>query len=177
LAKVSEKENQWNEHIGSVLFGYRTIKQRTTKHTPFYLTYGREATLPIDMIFSSKNEETSKEKEMILQRTYELINLVEGRKTAIENIKESQERQKERHDMKIKEETKFKIGEKVLLKESYKENQKSGKLSQNWKGPYYIHEVIGKGAYKIKTIDRKILKGMQNVKNLKKYYDSKDLKE
>ena len=66
LAKVSEKENQWNEHIGSVLFGYRTIKQRTTKHTPFYLTYGREATLPIDKIFGNEHEETSMEKEMIL---------------------------------------------------------------------------------------------------------------
>src|SRR5215211_7012309 len=182
LAKVSEKENQWDEHIKSVLFGYRTTKQRTTKHTPFYLTYGREATLPIDMTFEEKHEEmdtkeiTEKEvKEMILHRTYELINLVEGRKIALENIEKSQNQQKERYDAKITKETEFKIGDEVLLKESYKEKQYTGKLSDNWKGPYYIYEVIGKGAYRLKTLDGKILKGTQNVKNLKGYNNPRRL--
>src|SRR3954449_6995959 len=47
LAKVTEYEDEWDEHVESVLFGYRTVIQRTMKKTPFYLTYGREATLPI----------------------------------------------------------------------------------------------------------------------------------
>jgi hypothetical protein len=74
----------------------------------------------------------------------------------------------------MKEETIFRIGEKVLLKESKKDKQWTGKLSQNWKGPYYIHEVYGKGAYRIKTVEGKIIKATQNVKNLKKYYDRRD---
>jgi len=41
LAKVSEKENQWDEHIESVLFGYWTAVQRTTKRTPFYFLWKR----------------------------------------------------------------------------------------------------------------------------------------
>src|SRR5205807_941289 len=48
LAKVSEKENQWDEHIEQVLFAYRTTKHSTTKRIPFFMTYGREAILPID---------------------------------------------------------------------------------------------------------------------------------
>ena len=47
-------------------------------------------------------------------------------------------------------------------------------MSQNWKGPYYIYEVYGKGAYKIKTLDGKIIKATQNVKNLKRYFDKGD---
>ena len=35
LAKVSKKENEWDEHIESVLFAYRTTKHNTTKETPF----------------------------------------------------------------------------------------------------------------------------------------------
>src|SRR5206468_675499 len=31
LAKVSEKENQWDEHIEQLLFAYRTTKHSTTK--------------------------------------------------------------------------------------------------------------------------------------------------
>src|SRR5436190_22508998 len=48
LAKVSEKENEWDKHIESVLFAYRTMKHNTTKKTPFFMVYGREAILPIE---------------------------------------------------------------------------------------------------------------------------------
>ena len=173
LAKVSEKETEWDEHIQEVLFGYRTNRQSTTKMTPFYLMYGRESVLPIEKI-KENNEEMINTKESILQRKFNLLELGERRNEALENIEKSQRKQKKRFDKKIKE-TVFQIGEKVLLKESFKEKQQTGKLSQNWKGPYYIHEVYGKGTYKIKTIDGKILKATQNVKNLKWYYDRRNI--
>src|SRR5881227_655600 len=50
LAKVSGKENEWDKHIESVLFAYRTTKHNTTKKTPFFMVYGREAILPIEDI-------------------------------------------------------------------------------------------------------------------------------
>ena len=178
LAKVSEKENQWDEHIKSVLFGYRTTTHRTAKRTPFYLTYGREAQLPIDRddrrrSFSELNEREYQ--EAMHNRVFDIINLVEGRNEVTANIEQSQNKQKKRHDGRITKETEFRIGEKVLLKDSAKEKQWTGKLTDNWKGPYYIHEVVGKGAYRIKTTDGKILKGTQNVKNLKSYKDPRDL--
>src|SRR5438067_2049989 len=42
LAKVTEKENEWDKYIESVLFAYRTNKHNTTKKTPFFMIYGRE---------------------------------------------------------------------------------------------------------------------------------------
>src|ERR1051325_8446554 len=66
LAKVSEKETEWDEHIQEVLFGYRTNRQSTTKMTPFYLIYRRESVLPIEEI-EENNEETINTKESILQ--------------------------------------------------------------------------------------------------------------
>src|SRR5436853_697372 len=170
LAKVSEKENQWDEHIEQVLFAYRTTKHATTKRTPFFMTYGREAILPID---KTDIPENIAEKESILKRTYDLINLTEERENVRRNIGESQERQKERYDRKIGYETKLKIGNKVLLKDAAKEKQWSGKLAPKWKGPYYIHEEIGKGAYKLRTLDGKVLKTSHNVKHIKKYFDMK----
>src|SRR3954470_19951624 len=74
LAKVSEKENQWDEHIEQVLFAYRTTKHTTTKRTPFFMTYGREATLPIDEIEIQGN---ISERKSILKRNYDIINLTE----------------------------------------------------------------------------------------------------
>jgi hypothetical protein len=170
LAKVSEKENEWDEHIESVLFAYRTTKHNTTKKTPFYMVYGREAILPME---ETENGEDFGNKS-IMRRIYELINLVEERREALKNIEKSQEGQKRRHDGKVKSETKFSIGEKVLLKDAAKEKQWTGKLSPKWKGPYYIHEVIGMGAYKLRTMEGKVLKVTRNVKHLKKYYDRRD---
>jgi hypothetical protein len=170
LAKVSEKEDEWDMHIESVLFAYRTTKHSTIKKTPFFMTYGREAILPIeDTEVGEDFEETA-----ILRRTYELINLMEERSQALENIEKSQELQKIRHDKKIKEETIFKIGDKILLKDAAKEKQWSGKLSSKWKGPYFVHETFGNGAYKLRTLDGKVLKNSYNIKHLKKYYDHED---
>ena len=170
LAKVSEKENEWDKHIESVLFAYRTMKHNTTKKTPFFMVYGREAILPIEDFEIGEDFG----KDAIIERTYDLINLVEERIEALENIERSQVQQKNRHDTKIKEETKFNIGDKILLKDAAKEKQYSGKLSSKWKGPYYIHEIFGKGAYKLRTLDGKVLKTSHNIKHLKKYYDQKD---
>src|ERR1043166_10299807 len=171
LAKVIEKENEWDKYIKSVLFAYRTIKHNTTKRTPFFMVYGREAILPIDEI--DEDREIS-EKESLLKRVYEIINLNENRNEVLEIIKRSQEKQKERHDKKIIED-KFEIGDKVLLKDTAKEKQWSGKLSQKWKGPYYIHQIIGKGVYKLRDMDGRVLKATRNIKHLKRYYDQRDL--
>ena len=39
----------WDENLESVLFSYRTSVHATTKHTPFFLMYGRETVLPIQL--------------------------------------------------------------------------------------------------------------------------------
>ena len=131
------------------------------------MTYGREAILPIDEM---EIQENIFEKESILKRIYEAINLTERRDEARKNIKKSQGNQKEKYDKKIKKETELNIGDKVLLKDAAKEKQWSGKLAPKWKGPYYIHDEIGKGAYKLRTLNGKVLEASHNVKHIKEYY-------
>ncbi len=94
------------------------------------MTYGKEATLPIDEL---EIQENISEKKSILKRTYDIINLTEKREEARRNVRKSQERQKERYDKRIGEKTKLKIGDKVLLKDATKEKQWSGKLASKWK--------------------------------------------
>ena len=66
---------------------------------------------------------------------------------------------------------KFSIGDKVLYYDAAKEKQWTGKLNPKWKGPYYIHQVGEKGAYKLRTIDGKVLRTPVNGSLLKLYYD------
>ena len=45
------------------------------------------------------------------------------------------------------------------------------KIREKWKGPYYIHEIISKGSYKIKTMEGKIIKTPVNGELLKENID------
>ncbi|XP_019230472.1 PREDICTED: uncharacterized protein LOC109211391 [Nicotiana attenuata] len=47
---------------------------------------------------------------------------------------------------------------------------KAEKLSPNWEGPYKIRGIAGKGAYKLETMDGKVLPSSWNAVHLKKYY-------
>src|SRR5207249_9601217 len=47
LAKLKE-DKEWDRLIAPTLFAYRTKVQGSTKVEPFYLTYGRKPTLPMD---------------------------------------------------------------------------------------------------------------------------------
>jgi hypothetical protein len=86
-------------------------------------------------------------------------------------IIKSQDRQKKYHDEKNKRKEIFKIGDKVLYYNATKEKQWSGKLDKKWKGPYYIHEELLNGSYKIKELNGKILRTPVNGELLKKYND------
>src|SRR6266513_4056181 len=87
LAKVLGKEDEWDEHIESVLFAYRTIRHNTTRKTPFFMVYGREAILLIEDI--KLGEDFGK--NAIMKRLYDLVELTEERSQALENIRKSQD--------------------------------------------------------------------------------------
>ena len=50
-ASMRGKQTDWEMKLPAALLAYRTSVHNTTKMTPFFLTHGREAKLPIDIIF------------------------------------------------------------------------------------------------------------------------------
>ena len=166
LAKLStDNENMWDKYIQPVLFAYRTTPQSTTKLTPFYLTYGREAKLPID------SPELEGESNLIERIRTIIDHLPAEREATKVRIEKAQIKQKERHDQQLRHEIHFLIGDKVLYYDAAKEKQYTGKLQPKWKGPYYIHQPCANGSYKIRTIEGKVLKSAVNGSLLKKYFD------
>ena len=167
LAKLVKQVEQWDQFIQPVLFAYRTSKQSTTKISPFYLTYGREAKLPIDDL--TQNE------EQLSDRINKLVNeLSHDRESTQQRIDQQQAKQKLHHDQQIKRHRSFQIGDKVLLYKAEKAKQWSGKLDEKWKGPYYIHAVLQNESYKIRDMQGKVLRAPFNGSLLKPYYDQKE---
>jgi Integrase core domain len=163
LAKTSEETDEWDKHIPSALFAYRTAKQATTKIEPFYLVYGRTAHFPT-------KEGLEYREENLLDRLFELTTVLpEIRGETQQEIQKQQVNQKKRHDSKIVVIQPYEIGDKVLVYEAAKQTSHTGKLNPRWKGPYYIHDRPYLGVYKLRTLEGKVVHTPINGSLLKKY--------
>lgn len=54
LKMVDDQQNEWDKFLDLVFFAYRTSKQASSRFSPFFLLYGREPRLPVDLINSNK---------------------------------------------------------------------------------------------------------------------------
>ena len=47
--RLEEAKGAWPKQLPEVLWSYKTSHRTTTGHTPFSLTYGYEAMLPVEL--------------------------------------------------------------------------------------------------------------------------------
>ncbi|CAG8724299.1 6343_t:CDS:1, partial [Funneliformis mosseae] len=78
--------------------------------------------------------------------------------TVQQNLQKEQQKQKDRYNEKLKKIVSYQIGDLVLYYKAMLDKQWLKKLDPKWKGLYYIHDIIGNSAYKIRKINRKVLK-------------------
>ena len=79
MRSLKESDTHFVEELDSVLWGLRTMPNRTTGYTPFFMVYGAEAVLPCDIIHYSPRVRMYKEKEAELDRRDSLDALEEER--------------------------------------------------------------------------------------------------
>ena len=63
---VNSEIEDWDEHIDAVLFSYRTSIHASTKYTPFFFMYGRDAILPLQLT-KNPSEKFSSEPQLQVQ--------------------------------------------------------------------------------------------------------------
>lgn len=56
---TDENPFEWEDHVQKVCMAYNTSVQSTTGFTPFFLMFGREARLPVDLLFELPNSSSS----------------------------------------------------------------------------------------------------------------------
>ena len=62
VKKAYDDQHNWDRHIDSVLFAYRTSAQKSTKMTPFFVMHLREANLGVDV--NQPKQEPDSEEDM-----------------------------------------------------------------------------------------------------------------
>lgn len=169
LVKVTNVEqDDWDERVDPVLFGYRVKVQSSTRFSPFELLYGIQARLPTEL--KGEEDETAEDvsPQDVQQRVEDLATrCAQQRKAGHENIGRAQAGQKERYDLKHQA-PEFCEGDLVLKYNKRRDTRMGDKLAARYRGPFAIHEVLGKGVYRLRDGDT-VLPQIANGALLKKF--------
>ena len=96
---VSEYQKDWDTFVSYALFAYRTSVQASTRKRPFYLLYGRDPRLPIDLSLLKAKEKYTNANDYHAVMTSRFL---DARKLAHDNIELAQKQQKMYYDKKAR---------------------------------------------------------------------------
>ncbi|VFQ79923.1 unnamed protein product [Cuscuta campestris] len=128
--RLGEAGNKWLEELPHIVWAFRVTPRRAHGETPFSLTYGCEARLPIEAEFPTFRESNYQPQQNEEDHLAEL-NLVEERRMAAE-VKMSTYQQvvKKYHDNKVGLRY-FQVGDEVLRRREASRPGNGGKLAKN----------------------------------------------
>ncbi|XP_025661034.1 uncharacterized protein [Arachis hypogaea] len=165
--KLDDAKGLWAELIPEVLWGYNTTPQTSTKETPFRLVYGSEAMIPLEISQNSIRTYMDNQDEA---RKSELDIIEEIRDIAALKQRAAQQVIARQYNKSVKSRSFVKGGLVLRKTETARKPPKHGKLAANWDGPYRVSNVLGQGAYKLESLDGKLMPSTWNVSSLKKFY-------
>ena len=175
IRAVSEETGQdWEEILPTALLAMRTARHRYTGVTPFYAMHGREANIPVDLMYENPRE--SKEHQSLYGLEME-SRMLSAYKYMREKIGASVERSRMSYDGKLHG-APLKAGEQVWLFTPVIDKKRGKKHSCFWSGPWLVQEVVSDVMFKIKT-DGEWNSGridlIASIDRLKRYHVNPDM--
>ena len=150
---LSKNQKDWDEFIPLILFAHRTSILDAIGDSPFYVLYGREPRLPIDVKYlPPAADDLSTSVLDYRKRVVEKVELAQN--LAGENLQRAQQKMKDYYDQKTKEPV-FEVGQRVWVYTPRIRKGLSKKLMHNWLGPYRIVEKLSPEHFKLRTITNK----------------------
>ena len=89
----------WEEQLQRVCFAYNTSVQASTGYTPFFLMFGREARMPIDLMYQTGNQSNVPVNDYAVQLK---SSLEDAYRLVREKIGTTHQRQKDFYDRKVR---------------------------------------------------------------------------
>ena len=135
---VNEFHNNWDNYLSAVQFAYRTTPaENSVGFSPYFLLYGREGRLPLDVTLLTK---CSYPEKTLREQLHDLVSQLEVfRKISKQHAERNQAKMKERFDQNTKEVT-YQVGDTVWIYIPALQSGLSRKLSKFWAGPYLLIE-------------------------------------
>ena len=171
--RLDDAKGKWVEELPHVLWMYRTMLHRSTRETPFSMTYGAEAVIPLETGFPMSRTSSFNPRDNDEQLTKSLDLIEEKKENAMVQLAFYQQKLKQDYDANVKLRP-LTPGDLVLRKVmGATRNPAWGKLGPNWEGPYRITSKADIGAYFLEDLDKHVIPRPWNVNNLKRYYYQK----
>ena len=152
---MDDVKGLWVEELPSTLWAIRTTSHSGTRDTPFNLTFGADAVILVEIGINSirVSHFDQKQNEANLRVNLDLIE--EIREEATTKAAARQRVVAQYFNKRVKPKV-FEEGDLVLRNcRASRPIGEQKKLSPTWEGPYLISSVIGKGAYRLQTIEGK----------------------
>ena len=130
--RLDDAKGKWVEELPHVLWAYRTIHRRSIRETPFSMSYGAKAVIPIETGFPTLRTQSfnPSDNDELLERSLDLIE--ERRESAMVQLAYYQHKLKQGYNAKVKLRP-LKPGDLVLRKVlGTAKNPAWGKLGPNW---------------------------------------------
>uniref|UniRef100_A0A2N9F6T8 Uncharacterized protein n=1 Tax=Fagus sylvatica TaxID=28930 RepID=A0A2N9F6T8_FAGSY len=160
----------WPEELPNILWAYRTTARTPTGETPFRLTYGTEAVIPVEVGLTTWRTNNYDEESNDAQLRSNLDLVDEIRDQAEARTRVYQQRMARYYDRRVKH-REFKVGDLVLRKVTLAtKDPTQGKLGPTWEGPYRVVKFHRRGTYHLEKLDGDALPHPWNAEHLKKYY-------
>lgn len=169
-AKLDDSKGNWPEELPNVLWSYNTTPRSTTGETPFSLTYGCEAMVPVELGAGSfRRDNYQPEVNEVNHRLY--LDLAEEfRTTSQARLVSYQQRVARFYNSKVRARP-LKVGDYVLRRVMPNTKiQNHGVFGANWEGPYRVRAVLWEGTYYLADMEGKHIPRAWNMEHLKKYY-------
>ena len=157
------------DDLPGVLWAYKTTAGRSTNISPFVITYGMEAIIPIEIdmptIWSDVPEQENAE---LVIKDLDMVD--ELRESAAVCIASYQCRLENSYNKQVKPRM-FQPGDLVLRKVfTNTVDLAAGNFQPNWEGPYLVTQAVESEPYTLDKLDGTPIPRMWNVMHLKRYY-------
>jgi len=142
---VRDQPFEWEQHIRRLCFAYNTSVHPTTGFSPFSLMFGRQARMPVDIVFGT----TPTPANTVPQYVANLRTSLEAAYTSVRDRMGHQlHKQKTRYDSRTQGQP-FRVGDMVWLHNPAVPRGRSKKLHQPWTGPYRVISRLSDAVYRL----------------------------
>ena len=167
---VNQFHSDWDTYLSPIQFAYRTTPAtNSVGFSPFFLLYGREARLPIDVTLLKEchyPDKTLREHIHVLVSQLEVFRAVSK-----SHAETNQANMKERYDERSQE-VQYQVGDTVWIYIPALQKGLSRKLMKFWSGPYLLIEKTGPVNFRVRNLENnKLLKAPIHVNRMKYAYD------
>ena len=167
---VSKHQKDWDTFIPAALLAIRTSPSESTGESPFYLLYGREPLLPMDVSSLPPSDPASS----IEEHRRKIVKQIElAQHIAKENIMRAQQKMKTYYDQHASEPN-FVEGHKVWVFTPKTYKGLSKKLLHNYHGPFRVVEKLSPVHYRLRSCTNKPVISIVHANRMKHFVDPND---